>query len=152
MNWAGNVGGFLEAFKKGLGGLFGKEGTNLDGKPYVDGKDENYLKLPWDVRKKYDESVGDQSFIFGGGGPSLPGEPGRPGTPSAPPGGPLLPGEKPLPKIFAAQPFLDDFMVSAFQRPPAYIKESMDRQRTGGSNYSIEDMKNIINWTQKTRV
>ena len=111
MNWAGNVGGFLEAFKKGLGGLFGKEGTNLDGKPYVDGKDENYLKLPWDVRKKYDESVGDQSFIFGGGGPSLPGEPGRPGTPSAPPGGPLLPGEKPLPKIFAAQPFLDSFLA-----------------------------------------
>ena len=110
MNWAGNVGGFLEAFKKGLGGLFGKEGTNLDGKPYVDGKDENYLKLPWDVRKKYDESVGDQSFIFGGGGPSLPGDPGRPGTPSAPPGGPLLPGEKPLPKILAMD-FLSNFLA-----------------------------------------
>ena len=111
MNWAGNVGGFLKAFKEGIGGLFGKEGTNLDGKPYVDGKDENYLNLPYNVRKKYDESVGDQSFIFGGGGPSLPGEPGRPGTPSAPPGGPLLPGEKPLPKIFAAQPFLDAFLA-----------------------------------------
>ena len=52
----------------------------------------------------------------------------------------------------SAIPFLNDFMISAFQRPPSYIKESMDRQRTGGSNYSIEDMKNIIDWTQRTRV
>ena len=52
----------------------------------------------------------------------------------------------------SAIPFLNDFLVSGFQRPPAFIKESMDRQRTGGSNYSIEDMKNIIDWTQKTRV
>ena len=116
MNWAGNVGGFLEAFKKGLGGLFGKEGTNLDGKPYVDGKDENYLKLPWDVRKKYDESVGDQSSIFGSNPLiariGLPGEPGVPGVPSAPKDGrPLLPGEKPYPKIFAAKPFLDTFLA-----------------------------------------
>ena len=153
MNWAGNVGGFLEAFRKGLGGLLGKEGTNLDGQEYINGQDPNYLKLPWDVRKKYDESVGDQSSIFGLGGPGLPGEPGVPGVPSAPKDGrPLLPGEKPFPKIFAAQPFLDNFMISAFQRPPSYIKESMDRQRTGGPNYSIEDKKNIIDWAMKTRV
>ena len=157
MNWAGNVGGFLEAFKqgvqKGLGGLFGKEGTTLDGQEYINNQDPNYLKLPWDVRKKYDESVGNQSSIFGLGGPGLPGEPGVPGVPSAPDDGrPLLPGEKPLPKIFAAQPFLDNFMISAFQRPPSYIKESMDRQRTGGPNYSIEDKKNIIDWAMKTRV
>lgn len=169
MNWAGNVGGFLEAFKegvqKGLGGLFGKEGTTLDGQPLVDGKDKNYMNLPWNVRKKFDESVGnqssifglggpgvDQASIFGLGGPGLPGEPGVPGVPSAPDDGrPLLPGEKPLPKIFAAQPFLDNFMISAFQRPPSYIKESMDRQRTGGPNYSIEDKKNIIDWAMKTR-
>ena len=74
MNWAGNVGGFLKAFKEGIGGLLGKEGTNLDGQPYVDGKDENYLNLPYNVRKKYDESVGDQSSIFGLGGPASPGE------------------------------------------------------------------------------
>ena len=116
MNWAGNVGGFLEAFKqgvqKGLGGLLGKEGTNLDGQEYINGQDPNYLKLPWDVRKKYDESVGDQSSIFGLGGPGLPGEPGVPGVPTKNPT-PLLPGEKPLPKIFAAQPFsfLDTFLA-----------------------------------------
>jgi hypothetical protein len=120
MNWAGNVGGFLEAFKqgvqKGLGGLLGKEGTNLDGQEYINGQDPNYLKLPWDVRKKYDESVGDQSSIFGSNplvsSVGLPGEPGRPGVPSAPKDGrPLLPGEKPFPKIFAAQPFLDTFLA-----------------------------------------
>jgi len=129
MNWAGNVGGFLEAFKegvqKGLGGLLGKEGTTLDGQPLVDGKDENYMNLPWNVRKKFDESVGnqssifglggpgvDQASIFGLGGPGLPGEPGVPGVPSAPDDGrPRLPGEKPLPKIFAAQPFLDMFIA-----------------------------------------
>ena len=71
MNWAGNVGGFLKAFKEGIGGLLGKEGTNLDGQPYVDGKDENYLNLPYNVRKKYDESVGDQSSIFGLGKPGV---------------------------------------------------------------------------------
>jgi len=120
MNWAGNVGGFLEAFKqgvqKGLGGLLGKEGTNLDGQEYINGQDPNYLKLPWDVRKKYDESVGDQSSIFGSNplvsSVGLPGEPGRPGVPSAPKDGrPLFPGEKPFPKIFAAQPFLDTFLA-----------------------------------------
>ena len=142
---------FKQGVQKGLGGLFGKEGTTLDGQEYINNQDPNYLKLPWDVRKKYDESVGNQSSIFGLGGPGLPGEPGVPGVPTKNPT-PLLPGEKPLPKIFAAQPFLNDFMISAFQRPPSYIKESMDRQRTGGSNYSIEDMKNIIDWTQKTRV
>ena len=63
MNWAGNVGGFLEAFKEGLGGLFGKEGTNLDGQEYINGQDPNYLKLDWKQRKKYDESEGgDQSY------------------------------------------------------------------------------------------
>ena len=75
MNWAGNVGGFLEAFKegvqKGLGGLLGKEGTTLDGQPLVDGKDENYMNLPWNVRKKFDESVGNQSSIFGLGKPGV---------------------------------------------------------------------------------
>ena len=114
MNWAGNVGGFLEAFKqgvqKGLGGLFGKEGTTLDGQEYINNQDPNYLKLPWDVRKKYDESVGNQSSIFGLGGPGLPGEPGVPGVPTKNPT-PLLPGEKPLPKIFAAHPFLDSFLA-----------------------------------------
>ena len=109
MNWGGNVKGFLDAFRKGLGDLLGKEGTNLDGQEYINGQDPNYLKLPWDVRKKYDESVGDQSSIFGLGGPGLPGEPGVPGVPSAPKDGrPLLPGEKPLPKIFAMD-FLNNF-------------------------------------------
>ena len=145
MNWAGNVGGFLEAFKqgvqKGLGGLLGKEGTNLDGQEYINGQDPNYLKLDWKQRKKYDESVGgDQSskkdlydnyvmqgnpFLLDLAGTGkrmnevglnpwvssvgLPGEPGRPGVPSAPKDGrPLLPGEKPLPKIFAMD-FLNNF-------------------------------------------
>tara|TARA_R100000908_G_C3632405_1_gene72603 strand:- start:15 stop:506 length:492 start_codon:yes stop_codon:yes gene_type:complete len=128
MNWAGNVGGFLEAFKQGvqqgLGGLLGKEGTTLDGQPLVDGKDENYMNLPWNVRKKFDESVGNQSSIFGLGGPgvdqasifslggpALPGEPGRDGVPTKNPL-PRLPGE-PDKKIFAAQPFsfLDTFLA-----------------------------------------
>ena len=153
MNWRGNVGGFLEAFRKGLGGLLGKEGTNLDGQEYINGQDPNYLKLDWKQRKKFDESVGgDQSYkkdlydnyvmqgnpvihdlagtgkrmnevglnpwglgkpgvnqasIFGLGGPGLPGEPGVPGVPTKNPT-PLLPGEKPLPKIFAMD-FLNNF-------------------------------------------
>ena len=65
MNWVGNVGGFLKNF---LGGLLGKEGTNLDGQEYINNQDPNYLKLPWDVRKKYDESVGNQSSNPWGGG------------------------------------------------------------------------------------
>ena len=150
MIWAGNVGGFLEAFKqglqKGLGGLLGKEGTNLDGQEYINGQDPNYLKLPWDVRKKYDESVGDQSSIFGLGkpgvnqasifglgGPGLPGEPGVPGVPSAPKDGrPLLPGEKPFPKIFAAQPFLDNFLTAQNQGPSSPIKYYPDANSGSG--------------------
>ena len=142
MNWAGNVGGFLEAFRKGLGGLLGKEGTNLDGQEYINGQDPNYLKLDWKQRKKFDESAGgDQSFLHWvppkidmlGSGVGLPGEPGRPGVPSAPKDGrPLLPGEKPFPKIFAAQPFLDNFLTAQNQGPSSPIKYYPDANSGSG--------------------
>jgi len=168
MNWAGNVGGFLEAFRKGLGGLLGKEGTNLDGQEYINGQDPNYLKLKWDVRKKYDEQfpkkydeqsskkdlydnyvmqgnpflldlagtgkrmneVGLNPWVSSVG---LPGEPGRPGVPSAPKDGrPLLPGEKPYPKIFAALPFLDNFLTAQNQGPSSPIKYYPDANSGSG--------------------
>ena len=63
----------------------------------------------------------------------LPGEPGRPGVPSAPKDGrPLLPGEKPFPKIFAAQPFLDNFLTAQNQGPSSPIKYYPDANSGSG--------------------
>ena len=62
-NWGGNAVGFVKNF---LNDLLGKEGTNLDGQPYINGQDPNYLKLDWKQRKKYDEQFpkkyDEQSF------------------------------------------------------------------------------------------
>ena len=138
-NWAGNAIGFAKDFANNLSNFFlgnpldkGGNIKPLDPRhkgPGFHGLPEHQQEKEYELLRK----LGPQASIFGLGGPGLPGEPGVPGVPSAPKDGrPLLPGEKPFPKIFAAQPFLDNFLTAQNQGPSSPIKYYPDANSGSG--------------------